>query len=53
MTVRIGEAGGSLLGAASLLDFQVQTSIEGEPLTKAELKALLESASGLVLLKGK
>jgi len=53
VTVRIGEAGGSLLGAASLLDFQVQTSIEGEPLTKAELKALLESASGLVLLKGK
>ena len=53
VTVRIGEAAGSLLGAESLLDFEVQMSLEGEPLTKAELKALLESAGGLVLLKGK
>jgi len=53
VTVRIGEAKGTLLGSESLLDFKVQMSLEGEPLTPAELAALLESASGLVLLKGK
>lgn len=53
VTVRIGEAKGVSLGADSLLDFQVQMSLEGEPLTEEELKGLLQSASGLVLLKGK
>jgi hypothetical protein len=53
VTVRIGEAKGTLLGADSLLDFKVQMSLEGEPLTESELKAILQSASGLVLLKGK
>ena len=53
VTVRIGEAKGNLLGADSLLDFKVQMSLEGEPLTESELKAILQSASGLVLLKGK
>jgi non-specific serine/threonine protein kinase len=53
VTVRIGEAAGKLLDADSLLDFKVQMSLEGEPLTESELKALLQSTSGLVLLKGK
>jgi non-specific serine/threonine protein kinase len=53
VTVRIGEVKGSLLGADSLLDFKVQMSLEGEALTELELKAILQSASGLVLLKGK
>jgi non-specific serine/threonine protein kinase len=53
VTVRIGEAKGKLLNAGSLLDFQVQMSLEGEPLTESELNAILQSASGLVLLKGK
>jgi non-specific serine/threonine protein kinase len=53
VTVRIGEAAGCLLGADSLLDFKVQMSLEGEPLTESELKAILQSAGGLVLLKGK
>ena len=53
VTVRIGEAKGKLLGADSLLDFKVQTTLEGEALTEAELQALLQSAGGLVLLKGK
>jgi hypothetical protein len=35
------------------MDFDVQMTLEGEPLSKADLKALLESANGLVLLKGK
>ncbi len=53
VTVRIGEAKGSALGADGLLDFKVEMSLEGEPLTEAELKALLQSTGGLVLLKGK
>ncbi len=53
VTVRIGEAKGNLLGKDSLLDFDVQLSVEGESLTESELKAILLSASGLVLLKGK
>ena len=53
VTVRIGEAQGKLLSANSLMDFRVQMTLEGEPLTASELKAILESASGLVLLKGK
>src|SRR5436190_17980181 len=36
--VRIGEAGGDRLGADSLLDFNVSVSLEGQPLTAAELK---------------
>ena len=53
VTVRIGDAGGKLLGKDSLLNFQVGVSLEGEPLTAAELKAILQSTSGLVLLKGR
>ena len=53
VSVRIGEAKGNRLGKESLLDFKVGLSLEGEPLTEAELKALLQSASGLTLLKGK
>jgi superfamily II DNA or RNA helicase len=53
VTVRIGEAKGKALGADSLLDFNVQVSLEGEALSEAELRAMLESDSGLALLKGK
>jgi non-specific serine/threonine protein kinase len=53
VSVRIGEAKGNLVGKESLLDFQVDISLEGEPLTESELKAILQSTSGLTLLKGK
>jgi superfamily II DNA or RNA helicase len=53
VTVRIGEAQGNLLGKESLLDFDVRLSVEGESLTESELQSILQSASGLVLLKGK
>jgi hypothetical protein len=53
VNVRIGEAGASLLSKDSLLDFQVRMTVEGEPLTEAELQEILKTASGLVLLKGK
>jgi len=51
--VRIGEAKGNLVGKDSLLDFQVNIALEGEPLTESELQAILQSTSGLVLLKGR
>jgi non-specific serine/threonine protein kinase len=51
--VRIGEAKGKALGAEALLDFQVGVSLEGEALSESELKAILQSTSGLTLLKGK
>ncbi len=53
VSVRIGEAKGKALGKDSLLDFQVGISLEGEALTEAELRAILQSTSGLTLLKGK
>jgi len=53
VSVRIGEAKGKLLGKEGLLDFQVGLSLEGEPLTESELEAILQSTSGLTLLKGK
>jgi len=53
VTVRIGETAGNRLGADSLLDFKVSLSLDGEPLTDSELRAILESSGGLVLLKGK
>jgi non-specific serine/threonine protein kinase len=53
VSVRSGEKRSSLLGKDGLLDFSIETSLEGEALTAEELKALLHSTSGLVLLKGK
>jgi len=53
VSVRIGETAGNRLGADSLLDFKVSLSLDGEPLTEADLQSILQSSSGLVLLKGK
>jgi non-specific serine/threonine protein kinase len=50
--VRIGRRGATL-GADALLDFSVGASLDGEPLTEAELEELLASVGGLVRLKGK
>jgi non-specific serine/threonine protein kinase len=53
VNVRVDTRGGSGLDAQSLLDFSVGVSLDGEPLSEAELQALLASAGGLVRLKGK
>jgi non-specific serine/threonine protein kinase len=53
LNVRIGEAGGNLLGQDGLLDFKMEMTLEGEPLTEAEWQDILNSTSGLTLLKGK
>ncbi len=53
VSVQIGNASASLLGKDGLLDFDVGVSLEGEPLTEEECRALLNASNGLVLLKGK
>ncbi|MEM9860033.1 MAG: DEAD/DEAH box helicase [Myxococcota bacterium] len=51
---RIGEApAGGALGVASLLDFRVELTLDGEPLTKAEVDELLEGTKGLRFLRGR
>jgi non-specific serine/threonine protein kinase len=53
VNVRIGESRSSLLGKDGLLDFKVGLALDGAPLTDEEIQAILDSAGGLVLLKGK
>ena len=53
VNVKIGEGKQSKLTAESLLDFQVDVTLEGEPLSEREIEALLASAGGLVSLRGK
>jgi non-specific serine/threonine protein kinase len=52
VSVRVGDQKRAALGADALLDFSVGLSLDGQPLTEAEKKALLSSASGLVRLRG-
>ena len=50
---RSGPNAPSLVGAASLLDFQVEVSLDGEPLTREEIAQLVASTDGLAMLRGK
>lgn len=52
VTVRIGDQKTSGFSADSLLQFSVETSLDGKPLTKEEWRALMNSTEGLVLLRG-
>ncbi len=49
----IGGKSPSVLGKDALLDFRVELTIDGEPLTPAEVQLLLASANGLTLLHGR
>jgi superfamily II DNA or RNA helicase len=54
-SVRVTVGGGrakTALDAESLLSFQVEVTLDGEPLSPQELKAL-QTAQGLVLIKGR
>jgi SNF2 family DNA or RNA helicase len=53
VNVKIDGKKKSTLGVDSMLDFQVGVALDGESLTKAELKEILASTDGLVQLKGK
>ncbi|MGQ0570518.1 MAG: SNF2 helicase-associated domain-containing protein, partial [Armatimonadota bacterium] len=52
VSVRVGEARRAALGADALLDFSVDLSLDGQPLTEEERKTLLAAATGLVRLRG-
>jgi non-specific serine/threonine protein kinase len=51
--VRVEGKRGFRLNAEALLDFSVAVTLDGEPLTPAELKRILASMDGLMQLKGK
>lgn len=53
VSVRVGQNRTAGLGADTLLDFSVETTIEGEPLTEEEWQALLQATDGLALVRGK
>jgi SNF2-related domain/SNF2 Helicase protein/Helicase conserved C-terminal domain len=53
VNVTINSRKGSAITVDSLLDFSVNVTLDGEPLTEAERKRLLESVGGLVALRGK
>ncbi len=51
-TATIGRREPSALGLDGLLDFRVETTLDGDPLTEAEVRALLAGTDGLALLRG-
>ena len=50
---KIGSAGKSGVGFDAMLDFDVALAIDGEPLSRAEAKALLVGTAGLRQLRGR
>ena len=53
VSVSVGSAAPSTLGPSALLDFDVTLTLDGRRLSPKEIKALLASTEGLVLIKGK
>ncbi len=53
VTGTVGTAPPSGLGQNALLDFQMDVTLDGEPLTSAEIHALLAQTDGLALVRGK
>ena len=51
-TAAIGRREPSALGLGGLLDFQAAMTLDGEPLTEAEVRALLAGSDELVFLRG-
>ncbi len=49
----VGGNAPSQVGTDALLDFQMEVTLEGERLSKAEIKQLLAHSDGLVLIRGK
>jgi superfamily II DNA or RNA helicase len=50
--VRVGGVRGTAIGADGLLDFSVQVSLGGDPLSEEEIQGLLAGTDGLTLLRG-
>ena len=52
VSVTIGDTTPSMVGADAMVDFDMRVALGGEPLSRAELEALLDGDGELVLLKG-
>ena len=52
VTATIGAATPSKLGSDALLDFRMEVTLEGEPLSASEIAALLAQSDGLALVRG-
>jgi superfamily II DNA or RNA helicase len=53
VTAAVGSNSPSKLGVDALLDFRMNVTLDGESLTRAEIKQLLAHTDGLVLIRGK
>src|SRR5947209_14419470 len=53
VTATVGSNLPSHLGMEALLDFRMEVTLDGESLTRAEIKQLLAQTEGLVLIRGK
>ncbi|MCC7241127.1 MAG: DEAD/DEAH box helicase [Acidobacteria bacterium] len=53
VTATVGGRPPSGLGTDALLDFKMGVSLDGDPLTKAEIEQLLTAANGLHLVRGR
>ena len=53
VTATVGTRAPSKLGLDGLLDFDVEMTLDGEPLSEQEIHALLAGTDGLVLLRGR
>ena len=52
VTATLGAAAPSKLGTDALLDFSMEVTLEGEPLSADEITALLAQSEGLALIRG-
>lgn len=53
VTATVGGKTPSALGTNALLDFRMEVTLDGEPLTAAEVKELLAKSDGLALVRGR
>jgi non-specific serine/threonine protein kinase len=52
VTAKVGDKPPSGVGKESLLDFEVNVTLDGQPLTPAEIQSLLARSSGLHFIRG-
>lgn len=52
VSATVGTKNPSLLGMDALLDFRMEVTIDGQPLTPAELQSLLAASAGLQWIRG-
>jgi non-specific serine/threonine protein kinase len=53
VSAQIGGKQPAGLGHEALLDFQMEVTLDGEPLTEAEIRELLKKSDGLALVRGR